>query len=124
MKKTIFLILLGCLIWAASAGLGYTQTSPPQPYIGDEPPSKEMILNTYMTLPNIMGPGSDGLSGVIGIHKEKEGSYVVIVSMNPDPKNKISVVLMYDLWRLETKEWISVLPNSAGKKYFKVLNMK
>jgi hypothetical protein len=31
---------------------------------------------------------------------------------------------MFDLLKLETKEWATILPNSTVKKYFIVMNIK
>lgn len=121
MKKALFLFLAGCLIWSVTAQLGQSQTSPAQSYIGDEPPSNDLILKNYQF---ILGPGSKGLNGVLGVHKEKEGSYMVLVATNQDPKDRTAVVLMFELLKLETKEWVTVLPNSTVKKHFIVTNVK
>jgi hypothetical protein len=121
MKKALFLFLAGCLIWSVTAQLGQSQTSPAPSYIGDDPPTNELLFKNYL---HILGPDSKGLTGVFGIHKEKEGFYSVLVATIQDPKKITAVVLMFDLLKLETKEWATVLPNSTVKKYFIVMNIK
>jgi hypothetical protein len=118
MKKVYLFLTLVCLLAAAVFSLAHSQSDkPPEQgsiYTGDAVPTAEMITKNYMHL----GPECK-LVQVIGIHKINDSEYKIITAQ-PGSKSALADIL-YDLWKLESKEWAMVKPNLPIVMHVKVL---
>jgi len=119
MKRVFPFILFTCLLISvlSSQALGQSD-KPPQPgtpYVGDAVPTAEMITKNYEHL----GPDCRGVQ-VIGIHKASDLEYKIISNNSSGGKGTASDIL-YDLWRLESGEWVMVRPGISVIMHIKVL---
>lgn len=119
MKKTVVFILLIGLLIAAGFNLSHSQSEGPKSgsaYVGDTAPTVDLIIKNYERL----GPDCKGIM-VTGIHKINDTEYKIIT--NPYVgKGASSSDVLYDLWKLESKEWVMVRPNVSVALHIKVLN--
>jgi hypothetical protein len=118
MKKVVICLGLMILLTGAAFNSTYGQSDkPPDPgtvYNGDAVPTAELITKNYMHL----GPECKGIQ-VIGIHKINEVEYKIITAQTGS-KAALPDIL-YDLWKLESKEWVTVRPNIPVTQHMKVL---
>jgi len=122
MKKVHLFLTLVCLLTAAVSSPVHSQSDkPPEPgsiYIGDAVPTAEMITKNYMHL----GPECK-LVQVIGIHKINDSEYKIITSTTSGSGGKGAAAdVLYDLWKLESKEWVMVRPGIPIVMHVKVLH--
>ena len=73
------------------------------------PPSIDVIQQNVL---NLGGGYVQGIK-VIGLHKEREGSYLVITDRSSDKYGG-----PYKLLRLESGEWVMDKPGALGSHYF------
>jgi hypothetical protein len=118
MKKVVICLGLMALLTGAAFNLTYGQSDKPQVpgavYTGDAVPTVGIIAENYLHL----GPDFKHIQ-VIGIHKINEVEYKII-STQTGGKTAVSDMI-YDLWKLESKEWVMVRPNTPVTQYVKVL---
>lgn len=117
-KSVAFILMIGLLI-TAGFNLGHSQSEGPKSgpaYVGDSAPTVDLIIKNYDRL----GAETRGIT-VIGIHRINDTEYKIIT--NPySGKGASSSDVLYDLWKLESKEWVMVRPNVSAVLHIKVLN--
>jgi hypothetical protein len=102
---------LSCFLSAAA----FAGDAPSGFHVGDAPPPAASIVNTFMMNLGPSGKSAHQLS-VLGLHKEREGEYLIITESGQN-----SAGGTYRLLRLESKEWVMEMPGKTPVVYVKVL---
>jgi hypothetical protein len=118
--KRVF-VCLGLMVLLTGTAFNCAQgqsDKPPDPgtvYTGDALPTTELITKNYQHL----GPECKNIQ-VIGIHKVNDVEYKIITAQTGSKAGLPDII--YDLWKLESREWVMVKPNIPVIQHIKVLN--
>ncbi|MRR51878.1 MAG: hypothetical protein EG825_13365 [Rhodocyclaceae bacterium] len=117
MGSAIKTMLVCCLLLAACSVSAFAQT--PQYYAGETAPSRELIAKNYDR--QFGRPGAEIV--VIGVHKVNETEYVVLTSAQEKQGSPPAKTVLFNLWRLESREWALQDPVASVIRYVKVLQI-
>lgn len=117
MTRSVKIILCLWLLVAACAATGDARPPGPPYYIDDAVPTLETINRTLESYYD----KQVGSIELIGVHKVSDNEYLVLAGpAGGKGTQSAAKTSLYNLWRLESKEWVMIDPLASVVRYIKI----